>query len=455
MYYRLFVPIIFFTLFSVRIGQAQNASGTTKPAEILRFSLEQAQAFARENNYDLKNSATEVKIARSRVKENTAIGLPQVNAGIDYMNYILQPTTLIPGEFFGEPGTYQPITFGTAYNATLQATLSQLIFSGQYLVGLQTAKAFLETSKQKNVKDKIDVRDQVADSYIRLLVVDEGIRILDSTYSVVSKLVNEARKSFQAGLIEDIEVDQADLNRSNLEATITYTRNLREVGYASLKFIMGLKDNQEIELTDNLDFFLAQVNRDALVNQQFDYSKNIDYVLLKKADYLVLMQYKLSKTAYQPTLSGFLTGSTNAQRNTWNFFDMDETWYPTLNLGVSLQIPIWSSGSRKYSVDQARLNVEKTKVMDEKLRVGLELQVATAKTDFSNSYEIYQNKLKGFQTALKIYKKTLEKYNQGMVGSTDLNQRYNQFLVSNNDYVQSIYTLLSHKIKLTKLLEQY
>ena len=454
MNYRFFLPLVIFCLFSWLVSLAQTTPAVL-PTELMRFSLEQAQAYAAENNYDLKNSTTDVEIASKMVKQNTAIGLPQVNGGIDYSNNIVIPTTLLPGELIGQPGTYIPIQFGESYNATLKGTLTQLIYSGQYLVGLQTAKAFLETSKQKHVRNAIEVRDEVADSYIRLLVVDEGIKILDSTYMVVSKLVEEARKSYLAGLIEDIEVDQADLNKSNLEATITYTKNLRNLGYASLKFIMGLKDNQELVQTDNLDFFLAQVNRDALINQQFDYNKNIDYVLLKKADYLTLMQYKLSKTAYQPSLSAFLNGSTNAQRNTWSFFNTSEVWYPSVVVGASLQIPIWSSGNRKYSVDQARLKVEQTKVTDEKMRVGLELQVETAKTDFSNAYAIYQNKVKGFETALKIYKKTMEKYKQGMVGSTDLNQRYNQFLTANNDYMQSIYTLLSQKIKLAKLLEKF
>ncbi|MEI7724759.1 MAG: TolC family protein [Bacteroidota bacterium] len=454
MNYRFFLPIIIFYLFAGFNSMAQNAPAKAS-AEVLKFSLEQAQAFAAENNYDLKNSTTDVEIARKMVKQNTAIGLPQISGGIDYSNSLVIPTTLLPGEIMGKPGTYVPVQFGTPFNASLKGTLSQLIYSGQYLVGLQTAKAFLETSKQKNVREKVDVRDQVADAYIRLLVVDEGIKILDSTYVVVSRLVEEARKSYQAGLIEDIEVDQADLNKSNLEATITYSKNQRNVGYAGLKFIMGLKDNQEMVQTDNLDFFLAQVNRDALISQQFDYNSNIDYVLLKKADYLTLMQYKLSKTAYQPTLSGFLTGSTAAQRNSWNFFKTTEVWYPTVIFGVSLQIPIWSSGNRKFAVDQARLNVEKTKVTDEKMKVGLELQVATAKTDFSNAYAIYLNKVKGFQTALKIYEKTMAKYKQGMVGSTDLNQRYNQFLVSNSDYMQSIYALLSQKIRLSKLMEKF
>ena len=49
----------------------------------------------------------------------------------------------------------------------------------------------------------------------------------------------------------------------------------------------------------------------------------------------------------------------------------------------------------------------------------------------------------------------MKKYKQGMVGSTDLNQRYNQFLLANSDYMQSIYTVLSNKIKLSKLLEKF
>lgn len=451
---RFLYPLIFLFMIAGLLSSAQNASTVTS-AEVLQFSLAQAQSYAAEHNYDLINSATDVEIARKMVKQNTAIGLPQVSGGVDFSDYLLQRTTLIPGEIFGEPGTYQAVTFGTKYNMTLGATLTQLIYSGQYLVGLQTAKAFLETAKQKDLRSKVEVRDQVADVYIRLLVVDEGIKILDSTLIVVSKLVEEARSSFQAGLIEDIEVDQAELNKSNLQATITYTRNLRNLGYATLKYIMGLKDNQELVQTDNLDFFLAQVNREALIIQPFNYQYNIDYLLMKKANYLTLMQYKLSKTAYQPTLAGFLNASTDAQRNEWTFANTNKVWYATSFWGVSLQIPIWSSGSRKYAVDQARLNVEKSKVNEEKLRVGLELQVATVKTDFNNAYEIYLNKLQGFETSRKIYDKTMVKYQQGMAGSTDLNQRYNQFLIANNDYMQSIYTVLSQKIKLSKLLEQF
>ena len=166
------------------------------------------------------------------------------------------------------------------------------------------------------------------------------------------------------------------------------------------------------------------------------------------------MQYKLSKTAYEPTLTGFFGIQGNAQRTQWSFFDDNYPWYKTINWGVTLSIPIWSSGSRKYSVDQARLNVDKMKVLDEKTKVQLQLNVETSKKDFTNSYLVFSNKKKGLEIAGRIYEKTFSKYKQGVSSNTDLNQKYSQFLSSEADYIQSLYDLLKNKIQLEKLLEK-
>ena len=420
----------------------------------LAFSLEQAQAYAYENNYDLKNSATDVEIAKKLVKQNTAIGLPQINAGIDYTDFLALPTSLIPGEFIGEPGTTIPIQFGSQYNATIQGTLTQLVYSGQYLVGLQTAKAFLETVKQVNVKDKMDVRDVVASSYYTVLLYKEQTSIIDSILKVTTQMVNELQAALKLGLVEDIDVDQLALNQSDLEAMKINTNSLLEISIARLKFNMGLKENQEILLTDSLDYFINSLSREYLMNQPFDYNFNIDYTILKKRERQVFMQYKLSKAAYQPSLMGYLTASGNAQRGEWDFFNDDKPWFGTASWGLSMSIPIWSSGSRKYAVDQAYLNYEKVKVNEEKLKTGLDLQVTTAKNDFNNAYLVFLNKQKGLEVATKIYVKTMKKYKEGLAGSTDLNQKYNQYLQSEKDYLLSMFTVLNLKIQLARLLEK-
>ncbi|MBN1198799.1 MAG: TolC family protein [Bacteroidales bacterium] len=418
------------------------------------FTLKQAQEYAYEHNYDLQNSRYDIEIAKKLVKENTAIGLPQINGSLSYMDNLARQTMIIPAEFMGGQGSDIALQIGSRYTTTLSGQITQLLYSGQYLVGLQTAKAFLETEKQKDVKNRMDIRDLVAEAYISYLIVEESISILDSTFKTVSQMVDEAGEFYRTGLMEELDVEQMELNKATLEANLITTRNQKIIAYNYLKFLLGIGDNQQLTLTDSLDFFLRQINHDYLLNSSFDYHFNIDYKLLKKQEYLVVMQYKLAKTAYQPTLAAFLNASTNAYRENWNFFDTKESWYGAAAWGLSLNIPIWSSGSRKYNVDQARLEVDKMKVLDEKVKNSLKLQVETVRNDFNKSYMVFLNKKQSLQTATKIYEQTVIKYREGIASSTDLNQKYNQFLISEAEYTQAMFDLLKSNIALSKLLEK-
>ncbi|MCK7531410.1 MAG: hypothetical protein MZV63_10435 [Marinilabiliales bacterium] len=119
----------------------------------MAFSLKQAQEYAFEHNFDLRNTAIDVQIASKEVKKNTAIGLPQISGGIDYMDNFVIPTSVIPNflaflDTTGNAPKYIDVEFGVRYNVTASLNATQLVYSGQYLVGLQTAKAYLATVKQ-------------------------------------------------------------------------------------------------------------------------------------------------------------------------------------------------------------------------------------------------------------------------------------------------------------------
>ena len=92
------------------------------------YSLKEAQDYAVENSYTVKSASLDAQIARKKVMETLAQGFPQIDGSIDYTYNLLLPTSLIPGEFLGQPGEYVRLQFGTANNATVGATLNQLIF---------------------------------------------------------------------------------------------------------------------------------------------------------------------------------------------------------------------------------------------------------------------------------------------------------------------------------------
>jgi outer membrane protein TolC len=420
--------------------------------EIKYFSLMEAIDFAMENNYEIINAEKDVEAAKQRILETTAIGLPQINAFVDYNNNIALPTSLIPGDFFGQPGEEVEIQFGTKYNATLHASATQLIFSGEYIVGLKAARTFLERTSIDFFKNKVAIRQKIADSYCDVLSVEEGLIIIDTTLKVTQKLAEETRLVYEVGFAEDIDVDQLDLLVADLEASKIYFENHLNITHAFLKFYLGLGDNDSIILTDNIEYLIEERDNSPLIAKTFNFSENVDYQFINKQKELSLLQVKLEKSRYLPSLSASLNYQTQAQRNQWDFFNPEGKWFSSSAFGIAMQVPVFSSGQRKAKVKQAEIAVDKVEVQEKQLITTLNLQYKTAINEYMNAYRVYLNKGKSRKTSANIYQKTTRKFTQGMASSLDILNTQNQYLSIENEYINAARTLLKAGAELEKIL---
>lgn len=447
------LPIFFLILtFVLHVPvRSQESAG----ADTMYFSLDEARAYASEHNYDIINTMKDIEIARKKVNETTAIGLPQIEGSISYNDFINIPTQLIPGEFFGEPpGTFIPVKFGTKYNMTASGTASQLLFSGEYIVGLQASKAYVDLSQKQHDKMLIELEQKVAESYYLVLIAQRNKVILDSTLVSLTEIQEANQALLENGFIEDTDVDQVNLLVSNLEATLIDVENNLEISKNLLKFQMGLKLDNKIRLTDDLNDLLTRFDREVLMQRPFNINRNIDYRLLKSQQELAYLDMKRYKSQYLPQLYTFITYQENAQRNAWNFLQSGKDWYKTTIFGVEMTIPIFQSFARSARVKQSKLRIEKLEVMDRKLQSGLEIQVSTARNNLLNAWKIYQNKKDGLELSQKIYEKTKTKLMEGVSSSIELQQNYNQYLNSERDYLMAILDLLNKKLALEKLLTE-
>ena len=204
-----------------------------------------------------------------------AIGFPQLNAGVNYTDYIALPTMIIPAGTFGPGSPRQEVQFGTKYNAAAEATASQLIFDGKYIVGVQASKRFLERTQQEFIKSKLDMYEAVSAAYYRVLVAENTLKILDSTMAYMQDMLYETRITFEAGFAEETDVDQLQLIVSDLEANIILTETQVDIAYAYLNFLCGLKIEDNVVVTDKLEDLLQQINYSALLNDPFNYENNI------------------------------------------------------------------------------------------------------------------------------------------------------------------------------------
>ena len=422
----------------------------------MSFSLEQARDYAVKNNYAVKNAQIGVDMAKKKVWETTAIGLPQVTGSATVNDYIKIPTTLIPGDFIGlPPGQFVEIEFGTKYNATYGLTIGQLLFNGSYIVGLQTANIYKKLSDQNLEKSEADVKDMVTGTYYLVLVAEESKRILDSIYKNISRTYFEVQQFYKEGFVELSDVDQMKMNVTNLENKIEPLNKQIEVAYRLLKYQMGVDLDQDITLTDKLYDIIDKINFDALAAQPQDVNRNVDYKLLNTQEQLLFLNLKNEKAKLLPTLSAFYTTNRNAQRQEFDIFKGGQRWFPTTLMGVNLNVPLFGSGQKLARISQAKMQLDQIKNSKMQLEQGLELQATQARSELLSALIKYKNEHDNVITSKNIYDRTYIKYKEGLATSSDLYLQHTQYLTAQTNYIQAISDLLTAKNKLDKTLGNY
>ncbi len=440
--------ICFAWLFTTTLLAQQPVNSST-----YSFTLDEAIEFALKNSYQSINARRDVAKALKRKWETTADGLPQLNASVDYQNQLKQPVSLIPGEFSGgEPGTFVPVVFGTKQQASATATLSQLIFDGSYLVGLEAAKSFLQYNNDVEQKTQLEVRKGVINAYGSVLVAQESLKILDKNVSTLEKNYEETKKIFENGLAEEESVEQLQITLLQITSQLKNAERLEKIAMQMFILAIGVDSNSSVVLTDSLDT-LAMKNIDqSIISKPFVIEENVDYKLAHLLTEQRRLELKLEKSRALPSLSAFVNYGTQANSNTFTFLDSDQRWFQSSILGASLKIPIFSSFKRSARTQQAKIASEQSKTDFERAQQEIRLKYDTAISDYTFSIENYDTAKKNLTLAERIENKNQIKYTEGLASSFDLRQAQLQLFSSQNEVLNAMLSIINKKAELETIL---
>lgn len=421
--------------------------------ETMNFSLAEAIDYALENNRIVKNAQRDIEAAKEQKWETTATGLPQIDANVDYQNFIKQQIQLIPGDFAGgNPNEFIEVIFGTKQNVNASATLRQLLFDGSYLVGLQSAKVFLEISKNAKEKTDLEVRKAVINAYGNVLLAEETIQILEKNKAVLDKNLIEIQKIFETGFEEEESVEQLQITLSGIESSLNNAKRLNLIAKQLFNLTIGIDINAKVLLTDVLDD-LAQNNMSlSLIEAEEDINNNIDYKIAFNDKVSKDLFLKLEQSKALPTLSGFLNAGYLGFSNSFTFLERDQNWYGFSLVGINLNVPIFSSLGRSASTQRARINVEKAKEDLIQIEQELKLEIASAKSNYTFAIEDFQIKQRNLALAERIERKNEIKFFEGIASSFDLRQAQIQLYGAQQDYLQSMLDVINKKADLETIL---
>lgn len=415
------------------------------------FSVDEAVNFALDSNYTAINARRDIAIAIKKKWETTATGLPQINGALDYNYQIVQPTQLIPAEFSGgPPGTFVPVVFGTQQNATATATLSQLIFDGSYLVGLQAAKTFLEFSENANEKTQLEVRKGVINAYGGVLLSQETVAILDKNIETLDKNLRETRIIFDNGLAEEEDVEQLQITLLSLQNQRANANRMVEISKQLFNLAIGLDVNENVILTERLENLALPAL--GLLNDTVNVEQNVDFKIINNLNEQRELELKLEKSKALPSLGAFINVGTFAGRNEFNFFDTSERWFAQSITGFQLNVPIFSSGMRNARTAQAEIALDQAKTQKEETEQQIRLAYASAKSDHELAIDNYNTSLKNIALAERIENKNQIKFREGLSTSFDLRQAQTQLYQVQQELLQAMLQIVTTKAELETIL---
>jgi outer membrane protein len=425
----------------------------------LRLSVAQARDYALENNRNVRSSRLDLAIANKKIKENLASGLPQLSVDANYLHQFTVPEVSF-GPFFNvqmlPPGPVTGTDIQNAYtdgpkiplgvrdNTVIDITLSQLIFNGQYIVALKTAKIVRALSEKAVVKTEDMVKQNVEVAYYSILVLQENIRLLKETEKALGQMYEQTSGMNRQGLNEETDVDQVSVNRANVSALITSMEAQLDVAAKQFKFLLGIDFDRNVELADSLNGIIQESNMMYLTDKKFDVQNNIDYQMIDIQEHINEQVLSLEKSKYYPTLSAFYRHQEQTNQPAFNFAVKDV-------VGANFSLPLFSGGARSSRVSQAKFDLQKARLNKENTEQAVSMEYETAKNNYQAAWNTFNINRQSMDLSRKIYDRTVIKFREGVSSSFELTQIQNQFLTAESNYYNSMLNLLRSKAELDRI----
>jgi outer membrane protein TolC len=361
------------------------------------------------------------------------------------LDYLQIPTTLIPAQFFGGPsGTYEPVQFGTKYSATGELDGSQLIFDGDYIVGVQATKTFKALSTQNLTLANIQAIAAVEKAYYLALVNSWKLQMTTADANRLKKLMDETQKMNEAGFTEKVDYDRIKVNYNNVKTFETTMSKVLALSYKMLKFQMGMPIVDSIVLTDSLQSI--PINPNLSADTSFKASSRIEYQIAQTNLWGSHLQLKKDRFDYLPNL--LLIGSVNRvnQGESTNFFNGSQPWYPTAIIGLKMSIPIFDGLQKNYRIQQDKYLVQETELQMNTLKESISLEIANSSTNLENALEDLKNQQENMELAKSVEHDTKLKYEAGTGSNLEVVDAETALTEAETNYYNALYNALTAKV---------
>lgn len=416
-------------------GQSDENEALFYSTEI-SVSLTEATQYALQHNHNLQNASMDVKVAEAQRWQTIAAMLPQADMQMAYQNMC--------GYEMNMKGFSIPMN----PNGTMSVNAS-IALNGQMVVGALLSNVAIDMQRINRAEQEVSLVVDVENMYLTILAMEKTLAVLDSSKANLNALYQMTKGAVEVGAAEQTDADQLEVQVASLESSKKSTQRAIEVLYNSLAYSMGVGSDVRIVLTDKIEELLNVEAAINLLHADFNINQNNAYKLAEKNLELAEKNVVMAGMAYIPTLSAYY------QYSAKTYFGEDEgmNMTPPNVVGVTLSVPLWSSGKRAAGVHEKRIAKAQAENTLADSKDAIELAYRQAKYNLINAYENYDIQKKNIEVSERVMKSTSNKYQYGRVSALDLTTANTNLLNAYNNYIQAIVTLLNAQMALKNLLD--
>ena len=321
------------------------------------------------------------------------------------------------------------------------------IFSGiriaEYYSGLTD-----ENVKAVETKIRTDVRK----AFLNVLLLAEVLEVNKSALQNSQDNLTVVETRYRLGTVTEFDYLRAKVKVETLKPNINQVENNLSLSKKSLKNIMGLKTEEDIEVSGKLSFDSTEVYPDVNVTinkiaennvaiRQLNISKQIneELVTIDKANYLPKLylfgQYQLASNE-----------DDGKSISNYSFFN-------TLSAGIGLS---WTFNffSNPYKKEQSEIDVKKSTetILDIKQKLRIQTQSILLKMNEAKD-RMYSN-TETMKLASRGYELSLSSFKNGVINQIDVLDAELMLTQTRLAYLNSVYDYMNAKAELEGLLER-
>lgn len=440
---RSIVMSIVFCLFSIILLSAQES-------KVTNLSLKQCVQMAVENNINVQNARIDKEKTKSKVSETRSTLFPKINASGNFQDNLQLPTTMIPGEIFGQPGTKIPVQMGSPYSTTASVSLNQVLYNQTAFTALQLSKKLEKIGDLGIEKASEEMASEVSKLYFLTLTTAKQKKLVEENIVRIRRLRDITQSVVENGMGKRVDNDRVNVNLENLNTQLNNVNAAIQQQQNMMKYLLDIPLQETIVLTDTAEMTLLQQSPAI----KSDFSDHIDIQLLESQKEVILLNKKTINGGYAPTLS-FVGQYANQglRKDLKNYFQdsPENKWFGSSYIGLNLSIPVFDGFEKRSKARQAQLDFLKMAATLENTKERFDMNYQNALSNYQNNKNNVQSQKQNIELAEKVYHETALKYREGLATLSDLLQDEMGLSNAQASYLNALYNFKEAELKIMSL----